>query len=278
MVEREAGFARRRGKAFFGFKAHLAVDEGSGLVRRAILTPANVNESVVADALPLGDEAAIYADKGYDSAARHAHLAKRGIFDGIMRRAFVGRPLTPEETARNHALVPIRCAIERVFGTLKAQLRLGPGPLPRARPQRRPPRPALPRPQSAEARRPDPVTNGQGVTEIAPRGTRSGLPEHRTPAATHAPPQRQPIRTPPEPFRRSLSEGRTGRRGGVRAEPLPEIRVDMLGLPAPPERIRPDPIERDAGPRWRHPPRRPAPRDLHVRAVAADQPGAAGQE
>ena len=39
-VEREAGFAKRRGKAFFGFKAHLAVDEGSGLVRRAILTPA----------------------------------------------------------------------------------------------------------------------------------------------------------------------------------------------------------------------------------------------
>ena len=50
-VEREAGFAKRRGKAFFGFKAHVAVDEGSGLVRRAILTPANVNESVVADAL-----------------------------------------------------------------------------------------------------------------------------------------------------------------------------------------------------------------------------------
>ena len=118
-VEREAGFARRRGKAFFGFKAHLAVDEGSVLVRRAILTPANVHESVVADALPLGDEVAVCADKGYDSAARHAPLAERGVFDGIMRRAFVGRPLTPEETARNRALVPIRSAIERVFGTLK---------------------------------------------------------------------------------------------------------------------------------------------------------------
>ena len=82
-VERAAGFARRRGKAFFGFKAHLAVDEGSGLVRRAILTPANVNESVVADALPLGDEAAVYADKGYDSAARHARLAERGVWRGI---------------------------------------------------------------------------------------------------------------------------------------------------------------------------------------------------
>ena len=118
-VEREAGFAKRRGKAFFGFKAHIAVDEGSGLVRRAILTPANVNESVVADALPIGDEAAVYADKGYDSAARHASLAERGVFDGVMRRAYRHRPLTPEEVARNRSLVPIRCAIERTFGTLK---------------------------------------------------------------------------------------------------------------------------------------------------------------
>ena len=118
-VEREAGFAKRRGKAFFGFKAHLAVDEGSGLVRRAVLTPANVNESLVADALPIGDEAAVYADKGYDSAARRELLAARGVTDGIMRRGHPRRPLTPEEVARNRTLVPIRSAIERIFGTLK---------------------------------------------------------------------------------------------------------------------------------------------------------------
>ena len=87
-VEREAGFAKRRGKAFFDFKAHLAVDEGSGLVRRARLTPANVNESAEADALPIGDAAAVYADKGYDSAARRAWLfgARR------LRRDHAARP------------------------------------------------------------------------------------------------------------------------------------------------------------------------------------------
>lgn len=47
-IERDAGFAKRRGKAFFGFKTHLAVDQGSGIVRRAILTPANINETLVA--------------------------------------------------------------------------------------------------------------------------------------------------------------------------------------------------------------------------------------
>ena len=118
-AEREAGFATRRGKAFFGFKAHLAVDEGSGPVRRAILTPANVHESVVADVLPIGDEAAVCAGKGCDSGARHARLAGRAVFDGIMRRGHRHRPLTPDEVARNRSLVPIRAGIERTYGTLK---------------------------------------------------------------------------------------------------------------------------------------------------------------
>ena len=122
-VEREAGFAKRRGKAFFGFKAHLAVDAGSRLVRRARLTPANVNETLVADGLILGDEAAVYADKGYDTAERRAMLGARGIADGIMRRGHPRRPLTAEELARNRALTPIRAAIEPVFGTLKRSYR-----------------------------------------------------------------------------------------------------------------------------------------------------------
>ena len=59
------------GKVFAGFKVHLAANEGSGLVRRDLPTPANVDESVVADALPIGDEAAVHGHEGYDSAARH---------------------------------------------------------------------------------------------------------------------------------------------------------------------------------------------------------------
>ena len=35
----------------FGYKAHVGVDEGSGLIRSLIATPANVNDTVPADAL-----------------------------------------------------------------------------------------------------------------------------------------------------------------------------------------------------------------------------------
>ena len=40
----EARFTRKRDKTYFGYKAHLAVDEESGLVRQAEMTPANVHD------------------------------------------------------------------------------------------------------------------------------------------------------------------------------------------------------------------------------------------
>ena len=47
----------------------MAVDRGSGLVRRVIFTPASVNDTVVADDLVLGDEREVWADQAYDSHA-----------------------------------------------------------------------------------------------------------------------------------------------------------------------------------------------------------------
>ena len=41
----EARFTRKRDKTYFGYKAHLAVDEESGLARQAEMTPANVHDS-----------------------------------------------------------------------------------------------------------------------------------------------------------------------------------------------------------------------------------------
>jgi len=105
----------------FGYKAHLGVDLGSGLVRKAILTGAKTNESVVADRLISGDEQCVYGDKAYDSAARRALLKRLGIADGIMRRAWWGTAGNPDPQLRerNRALAGVRFAIERSFATMK---------------------------------------------------------------------------------------------------------------------------------------------------------------
>ena len=70
-VDPDAAFLKREGKSgsSYGYKAHVAVDQGSLLVRTAKLTPANVAETVVADELIIAnsDGGAIYADKAYDT-------------------------------------------------------------------------------------------------------------------------------------------------------------------------------------------------------------------
>ena len=119
--DKDARWAARKGRAHFGYKAHIAVDAGSGLVRAAVLTPANVHDSAVAEALIQGDEEAVYADRAYDRRARRAWLAERGIADGILRRRH--RNTTPAEAAaialRNKLLAPLRAPVERVFGLWK---------------------------------------------------------------------------------------------------------------------------------------------------------------
>jgi len=50
------------------------VDAESGLIRRAILTPAHVNECEVADTWISGDERAVNADTACESKARRTRL------------------------------------------------------------------------------------------------------------------------------------------------------------------------------------------------------------
>jgi IS5 family transposase len=119
----DAAFLKRAGQpgSSYGYKAHVAVDEDTILVRTAKLTPANIAETVVADELILAnrDSGAIYADKAYDTHARRALLARLGIEDGLMHRPNKHHPLTQDQTRRNAALAKIRCRVETVFAVLK---------------------------------------------------------------------------------------------------------------------------------------------------------------
>src|SRR5918911_3370349 len=88
----QAGWTKKNGRSRFGYKAHVAVDEGSGLVREAVMTPADVHDSVPADDLVQGDEEAVYADKAYDSAERRGGPGGGG---GGARGMFRARPHRP---------------------------------------------------------------------------------------------------------------------------------------------------------------------------------------
>ena len=115
----QAGWTKKNGRSRFGYKAHAAVDEGSGLVREVVMTPADVHDSVMGDGLVQGDEDAVYADKAYDDAARRKRLRKQGIEPRIMYQARRNRPLRPWQVAFNKAVAPIRAGVERLFATMK---------------------------------------------------------------------------------------------------------------------------------------------------------------
>lgn len=124
-VDPDAGrYGRHPEKSVTGYKAHVGVDKGSGLVRRVIVTPANVNDTTVADDLVMGDEAAVYADKAYDKDSRRAALERRGVFAGIMHRPGPARPLTAGQVEFNKAMTKLRAPVERVFAVMKLYYRL----------------------------------------------------------------------------------------------------------------------------------------------------------
>lgn len=118
------GSNNERRRFQFGYKLHAAMDQGSGLVRAAAVTPANVQEIDLATGLVQGDELAVYADRGYDARRLHDHLAAHGIANGVMRRRHTKGPLSQAEVARNHRLSLRRRPVEKLFGTLKRSYRL----------------------------------------------------------------------------------------------------------------------------------------------------------
>ena len=121
-VDADAALTARKGRrgTHFGYKMHAGVDQESRLIRRLTLTPANVNDTVPADALVCGDERAVYADKAYAKQARRLLLRGLGIKPRIMHKSWGGGPSLSLWQKRHNALIsPIRAQVEGVFATLK---------------------------------------------------------------------------------------------------------------------------------------------------------------
>ena len=115
----DADWTVKRGIPTYGYKLHVGVDQMSGLIRKAEMTPASVHDSQVFEPLLSGDECSVYADKAYDDKARRQRLKAQGVMDGILKKARRNTPLTDWERTWNRYLSAIRSPVERVFGTMK---------------------------------------------------------------------------------------------------------------------------------------------------------------
>jgi len=123
----EAGFGKRTGRPGFtyGYKAHVGVDQGSGLIRAVVASAANVPDTVPADALVRGDEREVLADAAYHTHARQAALKQAGVKPRLMRRPNKHhRELAPRLKLYNRLIARRRAAVETTFATLKNRMRL----------------------------------------------------------------------------------------------------------------------------------------------------------
>jgi IS5 family transposase len=123
----DAGFAKRTGKAgsHYGYKMHVGVDQGSGVIRSVVATAANVPDTVPADLLIRGDERAVLADGAYHTHARQARLEAKGVKARLMKRPSKHHPELPPRLRKYNKLISRqRAAVETTFATLKNRMKL----------------------------------------------------------------------------------------------------------------------------------------------------------
>lgn len=121
----DAGFGKRTGRpgSTYGYKAHVGVDVGSGLIRAVETTGANIPDTVPADLLIRGDEAEVLADAAYHTKKRAEDLRAKGIKPRLMRRANKHHPKLPARLKRyNQLIARRRAAVETTFATWKRRM------------------------------------------------------------------------------------------------------------------------------------------------------------
>lgn len=112
----------------FGYKAHIGVDQDSGLVHHMRVTAANTHDVTVAYALLTGEEEAVYGDSGYVGAEKRAEAVTRNKAGKKIRYKINRRPSqSKNNTTRSKAQIKrrerekssVRAKVEHVFGVIK---------------------------------------------------------------------------------------------------------------------------------------------------------------
>jgi len=117
--DNDADFTKKRGKTYYGYKGHIAIDEDSELIKTIEFTKASLHDSSAFEQLVDYSEEAVFADKGYANKARRKKLEKRNIFDGILSKGYRNKPLSQSEKKLNKLLSTVRNKVERPFAYMK---------------------------------------------------------------------------------------------------------------------------------------------------------------
>jgi len=117
----EMSSTKKNNQWYFGMKAHIGVDDQSGLVHTVTATTAKAHDSSQFDELLHGEEEAIYGDKAYINETKKQEFEKGGGFWGVLEKTAKGQPPKEYQALWNRYLSSTRARVEHPFQVLKCQ-------------------------------------------------------------------------------------------------------------------------------------------------------------
>ncbi len=121
-------YVKKNGASRFGYKNHIAVDQGMKLIINWDVTTGEVHDSQVFEALlgvrPEGDRR-VWVDSAYRSQDSITHVVWMGLYPRLNHKAKRGTPLSDHQRSLNSIYSRVRCRVEHVFGSIRNDLKGG---------------------------------------------------------------------------------------------------------------------------------------------------------
>ena len=110
----------------FGYKNHLSIDRGFGLIRNWTATNAAAHDGARLEEVldPSNTAGDVWADTAYRSAKNEAMLIRRGLVSRIHRKKPQGKPMPDRTRIANARKSKVRSAVEHVFAHQKGLMGL----------------------------------------------------------------------------------------------------------------------------------------------------------
>ena len=114
----------------FGYKAHIGVDQDSGLVHSVEVTSANTHDVTMVPKLLTGEETTVYGDSGYLGAEKRDDAITRNTKGKKIKYRTNRRPSQIRKESvrsqaqikrREHEKSSVRAKVEHAFGVVKGQ-------------------------------------------------------------------------------------------------------------------------------------------------------------
>lgn len=121
--DKDAGFTKKNGKTFHGYKAHVGTDTKGHFIENVIVTSATTHDNETFDDLTRDETKAVFADKAYIDKEKKRDFRKRNVFWGVLDRASRGHKLSSKQHKNNHRKTSVRSRVEHPFAWMKRTMK-----------------------------------------------------------------------------------------------------------------------------------------------------------